>query len=286
VKLAFLSATPGLDFTDRPETLRFVVAKLDKAGPPGDRALAVEAASRAKPSPATLAALAESLKSCGPTELARLLPVFARSTDERAGIALVAALLDPAVRPMVRKEQVQPVLEKYPTAVKGEAAKLYIALDAQFANEHAKLEALLAETKEGDVRRGQVVFNSPKAACITCHAMGYLGGKVGPDLTKIGGVRTERDLLESIVFPSASFVRSYEPTKITTLDGRVFNGIVKSEMADAVVLVVSATEEVRIVRGDIEAMTPGAISVMPSGLDQQLSKQDLADLVAFLKASK
>jgi hypothetical protein len=40
--------------------------------------------------------------------------------------------------------------------------------------------------------------------------MGYLGGKVGPDLTSVGQIRTERDLLEAVVYPSASFVRSYE----------------------------------------------------------------------------
>ena len=46
----------------------------------------------------------------------------------------------------------------------------------------------------------------------------YLGGHVGPDLTNIGQARTERDLLESIVYPSASFVRSYEPIIVVTTD--------------------------------------------------------------------
>jgi hypothetical protein len=52
------------------------------------------------------------------------------------------------------------------------------------------------------------------------------------------------------------------------------------------VLTINATEEVRIARKDIDELTPGTISVMPSGLDQQLTKQELADLIAFLKASK
>jgi len=68
----------------------------------------------------------------------------------------------------------------------------------------------MAELPGGDVRRGQLIFNNPKFACISCHSVGYRGGHLGPDLTSVGTIRTERDLLESIVYPSASFVRSYE----------------------------------------------------------------------------
>jgi putative heme-binding domain-containing protein len=286
VGLAHLAAAPSMRLDADAETLGFVIRKLAKAEPAADRALAAEAVIRAKPTPDTLTAVAAALKTCSPTEVARLLPAFARSTDEAVGKALIAALSDPAVRPMVRTEQVKPVLDKYPAAVKEEAKKLYDLLDAQFADQRAKLEQLLGEVTGGDVRRGQVVFHSQKAACITCHAMGYLGGKVGPDLTKIGGVRAERDLLEAIVFPNVSFVRSYEPVKVTTLDGKVHQGILKADTPDEVVLAVTATEEVRVPRKDIDEITPGTVSVMPSGLDQQLTKQELADLIAFLKANK
>ena len=93
-------------------------------------------------------------------------------------------------------------------------------------------------------------------------------------------------MLEASVSPSASFVRSYEPVQVTTLDGKTFNGILKADAPAEVVLTLSATEEVRIARKDIDAMTPGTVSVMPAGLDQQLSPQDLADLIAFLKDRK
>src|SRR5205823_12040083 len=119
---------------------------------------------------------------------------------------------------------------------------------------------------------------STKASCSACHAIGYLGGTIGPDLTHIGKIRAERDLLESIVFPSASFVRSYEPVQITTKKGKVFNGLVRRETPDEVVLAVSGTEEVRVARQDIDEVEPGKVSVMPAGLDQQLTPQELADL--------
>jgi putative heme-binding domain-containing protein len=142
----------------------------------------------------------------------------------------------------------------------------------------------LTTLKGGDIRRGQAVFNSTKASCSACHAIGYLGGNVGPDLTHIGKIRTERDLLESIVFPSASFVRSYEPVVVTTKDGKFVNGLIRSESAEEILLATGVNQEARVARTDIETILPSKVSVMPSGLDQQLSPSELADLVAFLKA--
>ena len=167
-----------------------------------------------------------------------------------------------------------------------QAEELYPRLDEGAAQKKAQLERLLASLKGGDVRRGQAVFNSPKAACVSCHAIGYLGGKIGPDLTHIGRIRTERDLLESIVFPSTSLVRSYEPVMITTRKGKVHNGLVRKDTAEEVVLTTGADQEVRIARTDIEEMRPSKVSIMPAGLDKQLSPRELADLVAFLKACK
>jgi putative heme-binding domain-containing protein len=145
---------------------------------------------------------------------------------------------------------------------------------------------LEASISEGDVRRGQAIFNSQKAACSACHAIGYKGGTIGPDLSRIGKVRSERDLLEAVVYPSVSFVRSYEPILIITKAGKQFNGLIRSETPDEITLVTGAKEEARIARADIEEITPSTISVMPAGLDTQLTKQQLADLIVFLKSKQ
>ena len=130
------------------------------------------------------------------------------------------------------------------------------------------------------------VFNSQKAACFTCHAIGYRGGKLGPDLTRIGAVRTEMDLLESIVFPSASFVRSYEPSIVVTVDGRSFQGVVRDEPGGTLAVQTTATQVERVPRDEVESIEPGRVSIMPQGYDKLLSPQDLADLVAFLHRAK
>jgi putative heme-binding domain-containing protein len=144
----------------------------------------------------------------------------------------------------------------------------------------------MMKVSSGDARRGQVVFHSEKAACFTCHAIGYRGGDVGPDLTKVGQIRSERDLLEAILYPSASFIRSYEPVLVGTTDGKVQNGLLKNETSEEILLVTSANQQVRINRSNIEEIRPSTVSVMPAGLDQQLTVQEFADLVAFLKACR
>ena len=263
----------------------FLLRKLGKAEPPEFRALAVEALARGPLAAPDLVALAAALPTVGPLDLPRLLPAFAQSTDATAGRAFVAALLDARVRPTVRLEQVKPILDRY-AGIEADARTLYAALDADKAGMRTKLEAIFAELKNGDVRRGQAVFNSPKAACAACHQIGYVGGKIGPDLTRIGGIRSERDLLEAVVFPSASFVRNYEPLSVQLFDGQTFNGVLKGETAEEIALTLAVDKQVRIARKDIQEMKPGTVSIMPAGLEQQISRQDLADLIAFLKASK
>ena len=177
-------------------------------------------------------------------------------------------------------------MDRFGLGVKPEAESLYKAIEADSADRRGQLEALLGNLSGGDIRRGQAIFNSPKAACVTCHAIGYVGGKLGPDMTKIGQVRTERDLLESIVLPSASFVRSYEPVAVATKDGKVISGILRKDAPDEVVIAVAADRDERINRDQVEEIQPGTVSVMPAGLDKQLTPGELADLIAFLKACR
>ncbi|HZT78786.1 MAG TPA: HEAT repeat domain-containing protein, partial [Gemmataceae bacterium] len=286
VRLGALAAMPGGPPQLSAAHFALLTGHLDPEKPVVLRALAADVLSRARLSNEQLLALTEVLKAVGPMELDRLLEPFARSTDEAVGRKLAAALKESSSRSALRVDAVKARLAKYGPAVQKQAEELYALLDADLAKQRVRLEQLMGSLKSGDVRRGQAVFNSAKAACSSCHAIGYLGGNFGPDLTHIGRIRTERDLLEAIVFPSASFVRSYEPVTVATKSGKTYNGVLRRDAAEEVVLATSDAKEVRIPREEIEAMEPSKVSIMPAGLDQILTPQDLADLVAFLRACK
>ncbi len=286
LRLDALTAVPGGLAEVDTEIFSLLRAQLQAEAPAGRRSAAVAILSKAKLTSAQLIDLAADLREAGPLEIEKLVAAFAQSNDEQVGAKLVEALAQARALPALHVEMLKPVLEKFGPEIKEPAEALYVTLTADSKSQTAGLDALLAELKDGDIRRGQAIFNSSKAACASCHAIGYVGGNIGPDLTRIGQIRTERDLIESIVFPSASFVRSYEPVQVQTVDGKVYNGLVRGDTAGELTLATGAKEQVRIARDEIEEMQPGKVSLMPAGLDKQLSHQELADLLAFLKACR
>src|SRR5262249_35672433 len=143
------------------------------------RSVAVDVLVRAKLSTEQLIKLADALRQCGPMEITALLPTFGKSADEKVGLALVAALNEPTVRAALHPDAVKLALEKQGPKIQAAAESLLTALFADQAEQRAKLERLAGTLKKGDVRRGQSVFNSTKAACSSCHAIGYVGGTIG-----------------------------------------------------------------------------------------------------------
>ena len=286
LRLAALSAVPGgLSQVDS-TLLSFLIGKLDRNQPAAERSAAADVLSRARLTTSQLLTLADALRTTGPLEVDRLLGAFEQATDEALGLKLVKVLGESSALSSLRVDAIKQHLAKYGPAVQAAALGLYARLNADAAKQKARVDQLLTKLSSGDVRRGQIVFHSEKAACYTCHAIGYRGGNVGPDLTKVGQVRSERDLLEAIVYPSASFIRSFEPVVVATEDGKVYNGLLRNETSDEILLITGANQEARIPRADIEEIRPSTVSVMPAGLDQQLTTQELADLVAFLKACR
>ena len=147
--------------------------------------------------------------------------------------------------------------------------------------------AVLSGTPDsGDEQRGREIFFGKKAACASCHSIAGEGAKVGPDLTTIGKIRTGRDLLEAIAFPSASFARGFRSYVVLTAEGRVHTGIITRQTSDTVFLRTAQLEEVRIPQANIEEIRESSTSIMPKGLDKTLTRDEFRDLAAFLRGLK
>ena len=79
-------------------------------------------------------------------------------------------------------------------------------------------------------------------------------------------------------------MRSYEPVLIVMASGKQVSGLIRKETPDEIILATGAKEEVRVPRADIDEIRPGTVSIMPAGLDTQLTREQLVDLIAFLKS--
>ncbi|QEG41652.1 PVC-type heme-binding CxxCH protein [Roseimaritima ulvae] len=149
-----------------------------------------------------------------------------------------------------------------------------------------RLQSLRDRLETGDAQRGQQLFASDKAKCSSCHRIGEQGKRVGPDLSTIGANRSAIDLLESIVFPSASIVRDYGTYTVLTVDGQVLSGLLTAESKDTLQFQQASGETVALRREEIEEISPKAVSLMPAGLDEALSEAELLDIVRYLQTQR
>jgi putative heme-binding domain-containing protein len=134
---------------------------------------------------------------------------------------------------------------------------------------------------KSDLRAGRAIFQK---SCATCHVMYGVGVKIGPDLT--GSNRKNLDyLLENIVDPSASVGTDFRTMIVLLDDGRVINGVVTASTERTLTLQ-TATEPVTLDRAEIESMKQSKTSLMPDGLLQNQSAEQIRDLIGYLMSSE
>ncbi len=140
--------------------------------------------------------------------------------------------------------------------------------------------AELAE-KSGDPLRGEQVYRRPELGCVACHAIGGIGGEVGPDLTSIGASAPTDYLVESLIAPNAKIKEGYHSVILETHDGEEYSGILQSENGEEYFLRNAVNQVVSVPKKDVSEKIMGA-SMMPAGLLEVLSDQDKHDLLSFL----
>ena len=132
----------------------------------------------------------------------------------------------------------------------------------------------------GDSLAGRAVFAK---ACAACHALGVIGHAVGPDLAAVVN-KTPQYLLQEILDPNRNVDSRYVSYIAVTKQGRSLTGLLAAESAGSITLKGQEGKQEVILRSDLEELASSTKSLMPVGLERDLSKQNLADLIAYLAA--
>lgn len=158
-----------------------------------------------------------------------------------------------------------------------EAAKLKASSGADAATWKRRLAQIAWST--GDAKRGREVYE--RRACHRCH---QVSGHLGPELKGAVARLSRDDLFTAIIDPNLEVSPAFQTTLIATAAGQVYHGLVVYESPEGVLLQTGPDTTVRVTDVEDSSMRPSAVSLMPTGLLDTLSDQDLSDLYAHLKA--
>ncbi len=149
------------------------------------------------------------------------------------------------------------------------------------------MDDLVKMTQSGltgrDFDQGRAMFAA--AQCVRCHRYGGEGGATGPDLSNVAGRFGGKDLAEAIIDPSKVISDQYREMKIFLSSGLSYSGRVLSEADGKVVILtdpVDISKTVTVDKDDIEIMTPSKTSTMPAKLLNDLNREEVLDLMAYL----
>jgi putative heme-binding domain-containing protein len=286
LRVASLKALGPRAPTPDADTFAMLLTRLQKAPDALDRLAAADVLGLLPLTPPQRAALVEAVASAGPLELPPLLTAFEKESLPAEGKQLIAALARSPGLENVTSAKLEKIVSAYPEDIRKEAEPLFRRINADIETQRARLAELSAHLGKGDKIRGKNIFTLKTTACIQCHKVGDQGSQIGPDLTKVGQIRSQADLLESVIFPSASFVRGYESVTVTTSAGLEHTGILSRETPEAVYLKTAQKQEVRIARADIDEITPSKTSIMPQGMDKVMKHDEIRDLIEYLQSLK
>jgi putative membrane-bound dehydrogenase-like protein len=187
--------------------------------------------------------------------------------------AVPAAAIDP-----IRRKR---LTENADPSIRERAAKAFASFqtgDREKVYEDYKMVLALSPDSEN----GRAVF---KKTCAVCHRLDREGTPVGPDLFGIRNQPKEAILMH-ILIPEAEITPGFAAYILETKSGRVVTGIIASETATGVTLRQQLGKEETVLRTDIESLVFSKLSLMPQQIEKSMTKQELADLIAYLKGEK
>jgi putative heme-binding domain-containing protein len=136
-----------------------------------------------------------------------------------------------------------------------------------------------AESPIGNVENGRTLFASQ---CATCHRVGETGGRLGPDLSRVGSARSRDALVREIRTPSEWMPAGYESVTLVTKDGQKIRGVKKNEDVFSI-QIMDMRERIRgYLKADLQQVVFEKTSVMPEYGPERLNQRDLNDLIGYL----
>lgn len=133
---------------------------------------------------------------------------------------------------------------------------------------------------EANQQQGQLVFQQN---CAVCHQMGGKSGRAfGPDLSSLKN-RRPASIMSDILDPNLSIADGYDLWTVELKSGESLQGIIATETPTAITLRNPAGQETTIARKDIRSLQALDVSAMPTGLENQISQQEMADLLAYIR---
>ena len=161
-------------------------------------------------------------------------------------------------------------------------------MDRKFVKEWAvnDLVPALGEVGRGrDFLSGRAAFND--AQCIVCHRFGNEGGAVGPELTGAASKYSRSDILESILEPSKVISDQFQNSNIITKDGEDVSGRITDEDEQRLIVMPSLLTPdatITVPLSKIARRESSKVSAMPTGLVNQLTREEILDLIAYIEA--
>jgi putative heme-binding domain-containing protein len=135
--------------------------------------------------------------------------------------------------------------------------------------------------RDGDPARGEEIYHRPALACVTCHAIGGAGGRVGPELGALGASAPLDYIIESLYAPNAKVKEGYHAVSLTLQDGTVAAGVLARETEQDFILRTAAGTEQTVPKARVTTRE-NLGSLMPAGLLTGLQPREHIDLAAFL----
>jgi putative heme-binding domain-containing protein len=194
--------------------------------------------------------------------------------------SLLDAIESGAVRAAELSADRRQFLLNHPTAaIKARAAK--VIGSAGDSNRRAVVDSYRDVLDlAADAERGRAAFATK---CSICHKLGDAGHNVGPDIVSVQN-KSPDDLLIAILDPNREAQPNFTAYNLILTNGQVLNGIIVSESAASVTLRRAEGKEDVVPRGDIDELISSGRTLMPEGLEKDISRQDIADLIAFIKS--